>query len=234
MNLSSKFTLYDMLAMVIPGGVIVAGIIVWKDFLKGIMVCHCDYQTTIFDSDLILCTALIVASYVCGLINNWFSDGLFKGFRNYGYAVKSALMETLKLHKIINLKSLSGIDVYENTKDASSHLILMAIKTLGKIAASIPPCCKANKNSHILDLYYIAYYILWQNNLLGAIPLLEGQVSLLRNLITAIIIFATLTHCVIGLSWSYLLILLSIYIVMVQRQQKIYRIVWETYNYSKI
>lgn len=237
MDIPSKFSLYDILAMIIPGGVVIAGILVGNCVLPASMAkttnfcCGC--QIIEFDPDLYECGALIIISYLLGLINNWISDGIFRGFRNYGYAIKSALIDILETNENNNLKTLDGITAYEHTKGANSCPILIIIKTLCKIVASIIPCRKAEKNSHILKLYFNVYYKLWRNNLLGAVPLIEGQVSLLRNLIIPIMIFAYFTENKIGL-WRILLIILLILIVMIQRQQKIYKIVWEIYNYCKI
>lgn len=235
MDLSSKFSLYDFLAMIIPGGIILAILLIsYGDSQiceKSVTYC-CGCQTSEFSVDVVQSVIFLVASYFIGMINNWFCDGFFKGFRNFPFAIENALINTIRsngnmdLHKIVD-------STYDNSKDGSRCLCCVIIKTLGSILCKLFPCKKAELHKSVVSNYYKAYYSLSKKKLLGSVPLIESQVSLLRNSLIPTILLAcmlrqTMSGCCV---WLAIGLIILMFVVMVQRQQKVYRMIWESYNY---
>lgn len=83
---------------------------------------------------------------------------------------------------------------------------------------------------------YKAYYALNRQKLLGSVPIVEAQVALIRNcllpllLLTSILGYRQFWCCVIPL----FMLTVFLFIVMVQRQNKIYQMVWEAANYYEL
>lgn len=224
--------------MIIPGGVIMAIILLLADSP------HSSFQILVFDDciikelgwDAIDYIIFFVASYILGLINNWISDGIFKGFRNYNLAIRIALNDIIRIHGNINLKKLNGLAPYVRSKDKHYCLCCILFFSFVEIIKSLPPCIRP-VNKPLIILYHRVYYNLWQNRLLGSIPLIESQVALLRNILIPISIFLLFFRDEVNINVNctttiiILLFILILFTTMVQRQQKIYRMVWETYNY---
>lgn len=236
MEISSKFSLYDILAMIIPGGVIMACVCFYMEFPEKL---HCKYDEhpgncVILCRDIPLSIAIImlILSYLTGLVNNWIMDGIFKGFRNYDMAINKALLDTAQNNNILALKGIDGINDYINRKKRNQCLLCIVFKTLWEILKSFNLCRKVTQ-SRIKRIYLHVYYFLWEHKQLGAIPLIESQVVLLRNLIIpiALLIAFCSTCCNIPFRICLWLFVILMFVVMIQRQQKIYRMVWEVYNY---
>ena len=236
MDLSAKFSLYDVLAMIIPGGIVMAVIILLSnpDLFQNECI-ECFKCTTCFmsnitinDLGIIQSVVLLSISYVLGLLNNWISDGVFRGFRNNHEAIENELLRVLRHNENIYLKS-HGI-WKEQTKSQSESICDIIEKILNGIFNGWP---RKNGNHTV---YYSLYYKLYNRKLLGAIPLIESQVALLRNSLIPLValIVAFYIHCEdTCLLWS-LLVVIPLYITMIQRQNKIYRLVWESANYLEL
>jgi len=238
MELSSKFSLYDMLAMIIPGGVILASIIIVCDYsqtFEKITTYCCGCRSVEFSMDLIQSVIYLVASYVIGLINHWACDGIYKGFRNYPVAIESALIQILRENGNMNLKTIVG-SIYDNSKESRPCLFGLIVKTIEAIVCNWVLCRAPKRHDSVVSSYYKAYYALSKENLLGSVPLVENQVALLRNsIIPTIILFCsfyrTMPECCVYIP---IILVILIFVIMVQRQQKVYRMIWESANYYKL
>ncbi|MDE6091189.1 MAG: hypothetical protein K2G41_10880 [Duncaniella sp.] len=239
MDLSAKFSLYDVLAMIIPGGIIMAAIILLFNpdlFQNECTTCFMS-NITINDLGIIQSVVLLSISYVLGLLNNWISDGVFRGFRNNHEAIENELLRVLRHNENIYLKS-HGVNRDRQTKSQVKNLLII----IGKVSKNIMmdwlkwiPCIKKN-NMGNHTVYHSLYYKLYDRKLLGAIPFIESQVALLRNSLIPLValIVAFYIHCEdTCLLWSLLVVIL-LYITMIQRQNKIYRLVWESANYLEL
>lgn len=238
MDISSKFSLYDTLAIIIPGGIgILAAFVLMADI--GL---YCPKIMTLIgyeiiprhDFELLYYTILLSFAYVIGIINNFFSNKIFTIFRNNEGMIR------YQLRKVVMENSIIFLNEYVNTDCICKFNSLGCLKILKVIIRK--------QSDHNIKCYYRAYYALAQKNLLGSIPIIESQVALLRNIVLPIGLFGLCYgikcsyHCT---SWDalicfvailviYIIIILMILIVMIQRQNKIYNLVWESVNYYKL
>lgn len=192
----SKLSLYDLVAMIIPGGIIMAT--TWiclgidLPFCVKELSCGCKIITD-NDYPIWLWIVLSVMAYFIGLINNWVADGIFRFFRNNQSMIDNEMLRVVELNGVIHLDKFGG-----------------------------------NK--------YKAYYALNRQKLLGSVPIVEAQVALIRNcllpllFLTSILGYRQFWCCVIPL----FMLTVFLFIVMLQRQNKIYQMVWEAANYYEL
>lgn len=232
MDISSKFSLYDILAMIIPGGVIMACILLFPYLLhSSFHIIECD-DCVITKSgwDTIDYIIFFVASYILGLINNSICDYLFRGFRNNPSILASSLLKITNEQENKNLLTFTqGINISNNTP---TNFFSLAWITTKAIVFRL-----VRRHSIHLELiqyeYFQIYHLLIQKDLLGAIPIIESQIALFRNLIFPLIILGILIILNDNPYWGISLVLTAIpvYLVMIYRQNKIYTLVWEGANY---
>lgn len=242
MNIYSNFSLYDVLAILIPGGI-------WVVFLY---LCFDNFyikpDSHLFDNGAIQHSSditiiggffLLAFSYIIGLINSCVNDCLFSCFRNNPIEISKQLKKVIDENGNIHLRDNIGC-MSTNYKSTRLCQYCISIKKLQDIIKSLN-CCKGSwMNENAIEhrtAYYKAYYLLSQKGLLGNIVFLETQVALLRNSIVPIFFF--LISSVFVLCSPILLIigfLIDILIghVMVERQKKIYYLVWESANYYNV
>lgn len=238
MDISSKFSIYDILAMIIPGCIIIAFISICIHF-------HLDNEETIIifnnpvkivcikyikDLSALQLFTLFIIAYFIGLINNWMNDGIFRGFRNNPEAIENSLNQVLYENNITYTFNYRGYIYTYQTRER---------KNLWKITkVIIRRFPKQSPANFIMQNYYHIYYKLAKQRLLGNIPQIESQVALLRNTIVPLSILIVML--IINNSHLnfiiYILLLLSdilLFFVMIQRQNKIYNMIWESgYYYS--
>lgn len=238
MDLSSKFSLYDVLVMIIPGGIIMTAIALTTNtewLSETVKIYYGDEIVTEYTTNFLSYALILSFTYIIGLINNWINEGIFRGFRNSDVAIENELKKVLKNNGNINLQNFIG-HKYDSGKTDIVCLPHLSIKILWGIICHLLPC-RANRSEPIY--YYKAYYSLSTNQRLGSIPLIETQVALLRNIILPLSLLALLlTYKNIILipyqSIISVLVIISIYVVMIQRQNKVYNIVWESANYYNL
>lgn len=230
MDLSSKFTLYDVLAMIIPGGIImeVIGVINWvplQEFFpcQATLIkccCGCVQKIVSIDNGVIESVWWLSAAYLIGLINNWLCDGVFRGFRNYSKAIDNEYIRVSNKFK--------GVAAPHATLTQFFNRMWICGSTLWNMIKVYCPCIRSDRSES--ERYYKAYYALSESNRLGSIPFIEAQVSLLRNSMIPLSILLVMTAgWIIGLGT-----LIIMYAVMIQRQNKVYYIVWESVDFYKI
>lgn len=196
------------------------------------LCCGCSIEVN-NDMTIIESFFLLAFAYIIGLINNWVNEGVFRYFRNNNTDIYN------ELRKVINMNGNIHLNKYIDPK----HFNYTSIRRLYYIAffdfvyvvcALIP--CKLFGNIRNPKDYYKVYYHLSKENLLGSVPFVESQVALLRNciiplILVAISLFRT-NYCDSRLlPWIIIVIIVSSFIVMVQRQNKVYNLIWESANY---
>lgn len=241
MDITSKFSLYDVLAMIIPGGIIMASIAIflsissYKETIE--LCCGCSIEVN-KDLTIIEYFFLLAFAYIIGLINNWINDGLFRYFRNNTTDIYNELKKVINKNRNIHLNKY--IDpIYFNDTSIRRFYYIAFFDFVYIMCALIP--CEVFGNIRNPKDYYEVYYRLSRKNLLGSVPLIESQVALLRNCILPLIALLIATYvtsltltriCTIGtLRCTIAILIISFFIVMVQRQNKIYYIIWESANY---
>jgi len=219
MNVSSKVTLYDMLAMVIPGFLLL--------LLFQLSICgDCCPYIPCCGSSLITGTLIFIASYVVGLIYNKIS------FTNIKWILDCLCKKCYLFDKIAEYVKLAC--KFRNNPDQ-----------IKKARKKFDEEYKENINDNVND-YYKAYYFMMEKNCLNNIPVLEAQVAFLRNMIPVVLlyiiplmihfekIFGNLSHL---FSFAVALVIIAIaivmYRIMVKIQDKIYFLVWEGNEYLK-
>ena len=257
-----QFSIYDVLAMIIPGGIIMASTYLLFDtsfaesyghiidqasnnmcdclfpkychklshLTPNILVISYDNCIASFNNQINLIQGffLLATSYILGLINNWLNDGLFRAFRNNEKAIQNELQKVIKLNGNIRLRRFIGNN-YDNTIKIKCLLVIQVI-----ILWDIVTCIFTRNKStdkKIINEYYNAYYFLSQRKLISSISFLESQVVLLRNCLIPTILLIIALYKLPLCDYTLLLVIIFLYTVMVQRQNKIYNIVWEEANY---
>ncbi|MDE6380848.1 MAG: hypothetical protein K2L11_10270 [Muribaculaceae bacterium] len=237
MDITSKFSLYDVLAMIIPGGIIMASIAMFHNisYYKETIELCCGYSIEV-NKDLTMIEGffLLTFAYLIGLINNWINNGIFRFFRNDQISIHNELRKVIKDNGNIHLHKYVG-SKYDNDKTPIYCLLFILIRTLKNIFKALCICRICSRNSNPKD-YYKAYYCLSKANLLGSVPLIESQVALLRNSLLPLILLTISLAISNDNSMEYLwwvtgAITILSFIVMVQRQNKVYSLIWESANY---
>lgn len=229
----SGVSIFDFLAMVIPGGVIIA-------FLGGCLekvpfvINVCDKNA--FTSYIILC----VIAYLIGLIHNAFMDFLFNWwFRNNAYYIQYFHIITTG-NKERNIVTAYKKCYCKYCIIRSICIFIKAIKKCSLCGEKTSKVRKTNKNRNIRREYYRAYYYISNHSINSSISIMECQVTFIRNMLIPAICICfhyDMFKCVLGMpniQWGYFFIaIIALFITMISRQNKIYRRVWEDYLYLK-
>ncbi len=213
----SKISLYDILAMVIPGGTIIA-------------ICgnYCGFSPFVIETEkhnaFFVYSILFTGCYIVGLIYNCIIELFCKNIRNNPISIKYA-------HFLVR-KDLNKIPkkYYEKNIHRCLWVVWMYIKCL---------CPKfRHKYNHILNQYYTAYYYTMTQTTSSTISIMESQVSFLRNMFLPILLisfqfsdFFAYFEDSTGIMLLYIIVVICIPVTIIVRQNKIYRRVWEDYEY---
>jgi len=237
--LTSKLPLFDILAMIIPGWLIYLLIPI-----KLLVTSHPlnDGKCQVGKIFLIL-----IFSYIIGLIWNMIMEWIFEKIKwknnilhiTYRY-YKSKKMVTCSLFKYMLFNCPRILSLF--CKYRCRYNVCRNYQQLTSSSFQ-------DKND-ILKLYYHYYYFVLQNRYSDVIPILEGQVAFLRNIIGIIFILGLIAILKIvynscrmffypNLDIVTLLIIFgsSVFlfwgaiVTMISRQDKIYQRVWEDYEY---
>lgn len=230
----SKLSLYDLFAMVIPGGIIIAAIWPWLDLELPFRIEElCCGSKVVVENKVPgwVWVVFTIAAYFVGLINNWISDGVSRGFRNNTNIIENALQKVLRDNENIHLQDY-GIMRHNVTAIEIKGLC----QVLKEVSKDIYKHWLKDGDTVNSPLYYWVYYKLYEQNLLSSIPILEAQVALIRNCLIPIAILTLSLG--FKLCWwfaaSLLIMLIALFVVMVQRQNKVYQMVWEAANYYEL
>ena len=133
--------------------------------IAAIISCCGGFCANIFvGCDVIKTTLFFVFSYIIGIVWNCLMEVSFRFFRNNEYMINQAFDE------MFNGKSI---------KCRFLFILKLSIRSLKSKS-------KTNNKAVSLDEYYKCYYFVMKNTYTNAIPVLEGQVALLRNIILVI------------------------------------------------
>lgn len=199
----SGTSLFDVLSMIIPGGLIigfvadVSGLTITNDALA-------DY--TIFSYSIIL-----IMSYLIGIIWSSWMDFLFKWFRNNKYAIFYANMSLNKayLKKTFMLFLLTEKNIikhYPNIQELYIEAYYKVMKTpISRVIIILETQVAFIRNMIFITLVY-GIYILTSDQIIAGL-------------------FECHSQTVIGISLIILSVLL--FFVMLYRQHKIYSLIWE-------
>lgn len=195
MELTSRFTLYDLLSMVFPGCFIIWGLMSF-DLLR--QLAHMPkYMTALY-----CYIAFFVAAYVIGIGWNELMRFIWRLFEN---TFKESCIKS-----IVEKRSERFLNAY-NALDGDTNV-------------------KKYKN---------AYTKVCENDLKGTVAVVEGQVSMLRNLALPIAFWiATMVHDKVneGICCSILIgfaAFITIFVIAIFRQRRKYDIVLTKYSYIK-
>lgn len=219
MNLTSKLSLYDIIAMVIPGGTILL-----------YLLTNMGYSLTIdeFKIDKGLCWTIgIVISYILGIINHIITKVLWSLHRNDTDMIIKTLLQTMNeytkaLNELIGGKTklrTNKNDIYTDYIKFSCcfifafaiivFIIITVCKYLqyntcetfiiGLILATIIILILLFSVTHVKnesdtekrDKYYEAYTYVRQANITD-IPIIEGQVAFLQAMLVPLLLWSTL------------------------------------------
>lgn len=216
----SSVSLFDLLAMVVPGGLILALISHWLGY-------SWEIDTKGISNEFIIWGYIFILSYLVGLMNNSLMNYIFRCFRNNPCCICKEFICGNNKYKTLLLK------------DLRNH-IRSCIKKR-KLRSEKQKHFKCCYHRTIIDKYYDAYYYGMKYPSHESIMVMERQVVLMRNLlfplILAIVQIDNLLHmfyldckCI---KCFYIVGILALYFTMVSRQNKIYRCVWENYEYLK-
>ena len=216
-EIPSKLSLYDILAMLIPG----AFIICWVD------VIFCNQKIIdSFTSKWLTGMLFIAVCYLMGIIYCRLMEYLWRYIGKFINNPKRMKKSFDKKVEVMNSKK-----VFEN-------------ELFGELKRFKPSVDKEEDGCKIQDIYYEAYAFVAKNTYRKDVHILESQFAFLRNMLPLVFLFIVLianktkveiishdTCCII--ITVLLIIAVFIFVSMCLIQRKIYDIVWEDYEYLR-
>ena len=220
-EISSKLSLYDILAMLIPGALI----IFWA-------------SNVIFGNDLTIDESRI---------NPWIVGVFFTATSYLVGIIYFRLMEYLSRYvgKFINNPKRMKKSFDKKVRAMNSKKVFEN-ELFGELKRFKPSVDKKQDSCKIQDIYYEAYAFVAKNTYRNYVHILESQFAFLRSMFGVVFLFLCFLpndnfKCLIEyllpgdpMCWvlsSFLVLLIAIPFVMACIQKKIYEIVWEDYEY---
>ena len=243
-NIFPKVSLFDTLAMMIPGGATLAILISCFGY-------HLQTDRSIEIEEWIIYTIILVACYLLGNIINGIMDIIWYPIRNNPIFLKASE------------------DIYESSLQANDsyylcrNLVLLVISTGIIVIETMALYCKQCfeftsivfvlflfiawfvrqiKDKQKLVKYYEQYYYVAKNSTNNNISIIEAQIAFMRNMLFPLIIFSILKEKTLfpdyfpelnetGLiaAGSFLL-----FVTIIIRQHKVHIIVWDDYKYLNL
>lgn len=211
----SGLSLFDFLAMVIPGGLIIAIVGKWLGYKPFVIETE---DTKGFFAYLIV----LVASYLVGLVWNAFMEFCCFKLRN------NPKCTTIVLRKVRKKTRRRYWYVLDEIIDNDYHLLQKVGSCLCKEKIS------KDERLGLRCMYYEAYYYVATHSINSSIAIMESQVAFMRNMVVPLVIVTACVESFFRLSenvccvqvWMSIVIVLMI-VVMFLRQYKIYWRVWE-------
>lgn len=213
----SKFSLYDILSMIIPGGTILL-------FLSRYFGYYWKADTTWLDVPIFYVIALMLA-YIVGLVNHVISSEVWKMFRNNPLLIQIGHDMMLAETNESTIPKATG-----HSKDCICLKFLFYAPTIGcfcfeviivvlylfqkamtyyslfyvglillviMVALLIFLADKESSDQSVearklMSIYYDAYYYLDNKGKLGAVTIIEGQIAFLEGMIIPLFLFTLL------------------------------------------
>lgn len=213
MDFFSKLTLYDILAMVVPGGVML------------MLLLRLFGYSWVVDERVIsptLCVAVfIVVSYIIGILNHYLTKYIWRGFRNNPHFLFVSLAkiqpelpdattcdenycekwaECICSYIRYCFLTINGVwlvfvvitavcPYFEDNICSYTFAILSTFILLSVLIYQIVPKVKCPNCSVILSKYYEAYYYVQENSKNCDFKVIEGQVAFLQSMIIPLQLF---------------------------------------------
>ena len=191
---ASKLSLYDILSMLIPGGTI---------FLFISLTLGYKLKIDNSEIDTVLgWTIALVISYLLGLINHICTTISWKWFRNNHMLWKEKTIhfrDTLCFMDIcllclITLSILGCLLLHIKNEQTICLIISITFLTVFICGITEPNKKQENDTSqHIRKQYYDKYYYVMKNRYNDDIPIMEGQVAFLQNMLYPLALFLFVT-----------------------------------------
>jgi len=240
----NKISLYDILAMLVPGGT-----------LYIVMLLALGFDLSIDDSKISLTLAWVIAlafSYILGLINQTLTYLVWNPFRNNPQMI---VCKDCKVIPFLNIVIRSPFvwlyilgAIFLLVKNIHTSVFYSIIIALILFCLLLICFLKRNKkqdsNNKIVKNYLIRYYYVATHRYRNDTFIIEGQIAFLQNMLIPLLSILALPNtslntycynensiCVIRISLCCIIIL-SI-IVIFFRQMKVYRCIMEDYMYLK-
>lgn len=248
----SKLSLYDILAMVIPGGTILL-------FLSSIMGFDLTFEHASVHSTFIW-IAVFVLSYLLGLINHVLTAVIWSSFRNNievinqvkenGYSEYHNAMRRRYIFMAILIIACALINaclskcsipisewIENNGCNACCFFALLSFLFIFALLLCPKENYTTSKES-ALEGYYKAYYAVAKNRYSDDIFIMEGQVAFIQNMLFPICLLLLLPGlgniCVAKwncIRWFLAFGIIALIYVVFECQLKIYQRVWTDSEY---
>lgn len=242
-SISSKLSLYDILAMLIPG----AFIICWVD------ITYCNQRIIdSFTREWLTGMLFIAVCYLVGIIYcravEWLWGNVLESIKDKSNVIK-ALCRNDSDTIIKEFRKVFG----DISTRSPNDLFLKMISCLDNKKEEAED---KNRERMIKDAYYEAYAFVSQNKYRDSIEVLENQIAFLRSMFFIILlyfifpirgiismliiktedffnIFIEVSMICMILDYFLLGLICIVPFIMASMQKKIYHIVWEDYEYLR-
>ena len=216
-SLLGKSTLYDMLACIIPGYLL----------LQLAKLLFAPNITLEIDNvnNVSIAIGVFTLSYLTGLLLKWLMENILNGFlRNTPNRIRSAYKKSNCIFKEGTLPDKEG-----GLSDKEG--------TLPDKEGTLP-----DKEEDLMKKYYIAYYKALKGNMNSSIPTLEAQIAFLRSILPVIFLYLATSYCwLVKIGHGYCLFIFITIIILIgcialiwHLQDKLHQLVWEDAYYAEL
>lgn len=216
-SLLGKSTLYDMLACIIPGYLL----------LQLAKLLFAPNITLEIDNvnNVSIAIGVFTLSYLTGLLLKWLMENILNGFlRNTPNRIRSAYKKSNCIFKEGTLPDKEG-----GLSDKEG--------TLPDKEEALP-----DKEEDLMQKYYIAYYKALKGNMNSSIPTLEAQIAFLRSILPVIFLYLATSYCwSVKIGHGYCLFIFITIIILIgcialiwHLQDKLHQLVWEDAYYAEL
>lgn len=216
-SLLGKSTLYDMLACIIPGYLL----------LQLAKLLFAPNITLEIDNvnNVSIAIGVFTLSYLTGLLLKWLMENILNGFlRNTPNRIRSAYKKSNCIFKEGTLPDKEG-----GLSDKEG--------TLPDKEGALP-----DKEEDLMQKYYIAYYKALKGNMNSSIPTLEAQIAFLRSILPVIFLYLATSYCwSVKIGHGYCLFIFITIIILIgcialiwHLQDKLHQLVWEDAYYAEL
>lgn len=198
--------------------------------------CGCEVPCTVKPSILAQSFVIIIFfafSYLVGLIIHSVSEVVWRGLRNdedaLKYTCQKLIYKSGGYHNLIHLVEHPKADM------TSCELFYMSVQVYFKqiLLLLISWCRPFKKYSEIELKYYEAYYWLASHGHISTTSVIESQINFLRNMFIPVILLWYTFPDAEHVTCFAVVLLLSMFVAMVTRQNKVYELIWEDYQMYK-
>lgn len=216
-SLLGKSTLYDMLACIIPGYLL----------LQLAKLLFAPNITLEIDNvnNVSIAIGVFTLSYLTGLLLKWLMENILNGFlRNTPNRIRSAYKKSNCIFK-------------EGTLPDKEGALSDKEGTLPDKEGALP-----DKEEDLMKKYYIAYYKALKGNMNSSIPTLEAQIAFLRSILPVIFLYLATSYCwLVKIGHGYCLFIFITIIILIgcialiwHLQDKLHQLVWEDAYYAEL